>query len=171
MGQSTVVEKVVIYNGDICCLVYTDCCNGRLSNSIVTLRDGADNVVYSYRIGDASQLDKIDIEISMVIKVKIQLEGTNYLHMREVQVFDYTGVNVAQNKPATQSSTQVSTVSDWSGGEAGKAVDGNLTTISHTNSQQGKHQLCIKLRTLMNPLTFVISPQVLGGKWTWVKVL
>jgi hypothetical protein len=102
-------------------------------------------------------------------KVKVQLEGTNYLHMREVQVFDYTGVNVAQNKPATQSSTGY--VLGQSSLEASSAVDGNLTTYSHTNLDPGKHQLCIKLRTLMSPLTFVISPQVLGGKWTWVKVL
>jgi hypothetical protein len=111
--------------------------------------------------------------VSRVVKVKIQLEGTNYLHMREVQVFDYNNVNVALNKPATQSSTRTGT---WPFSlEASSAVDGNLTTISYTNNEQGKHQLFIKLQTLMSPLTpfcqFLISPQVLGGKWTWVRVL
>jgi hypothetical protein len=37
-------------------------------------------------------------------KVRVQLMGTNYLHMREVQVFDTSGVNRALNKLATQSS-------------------------------------------------------------------
>ena len=39
-----------------------------------------------------------------VHKVRVQLEGTNYLHLREVQVFDQNGVNRALNKLATQSS-------------------------------------------------------------------
>ena len=37
-------------------------------------------------------------------KVRVQLMGTNYLHMREVQVLDTSGVNHALNKLATQSS-------------------------------------------------------------------
>ena len=37
--------------------------------------------------------------------VRVQLMGTNYLHMREVQVFDTSGVNRALNKLATQSSS------------------------------------------------------------------
>jgi hypothetical protein len=38
-------------------------------------------------------------------RVRVQLAGTNYLNMNEVQVIDLNGVNVALNKPATQSST------------------------------------------------------------------
>jgi hypothetical protein len=50
--------------------------------------------------------------------VRVQLAGTNYLNMDEVQVIDLNGVNVALNKPATQSSTfQLS-------GPASKAVNG-----------------------------------------------
>lgn len=37
-------------------------------------------------------------------KVKIQLPGTNYLHLAEVEVYDQYGENVALNKPATMSS-------------------------------------------------------------------
>ena len=40
----------------------------------------------------------------LVHKVRVQLEGRNYLHMREVQVYDTSGVNHALNKLATQSS-------------------------------------------------------------------
>jgi hypothetical protein len=43
--------------------------------------------------------------LGSVRKVRVQLEGRNHLHMREVEVFDTSGVNRALNKPATQSST------------------------------------------------------------------
>jgi hypothetical protein len=62
----------------------------------------------------------------------VQLEGTNILNMREVQVYDTSGVNRALNKPATQSSTTAS-------GEASKAVNGALNDNSHTNADAGKH--------------------------------
>ena len=67
-------------------------------------------------------------------KVRVQLEGTNYLHMREVQVFDQNGVNVALNKVTTQSS-------DWAGcPSCGRfAVNGNLDDLSHTGLNAGKY--------------------------------
>ncbi len=52
----------------------------------------------------------------------MQLLGKNYLHLGEVEAFDQYGVNVALNKPATQSSTA---------DPASNTVDGNMT-ISHT---------------------------------------
>ena len=235
------VKKVVIYN-------WVDCCRERILNSVVTLCNGSNNVLASYKIGDTSKLDVIDIEafkfkypaiqwkvsegniestlcegmvmqikttatpsgsnivlgtkndlgwnqqwsikststvllpqsgkssqewnavfvdgnydyallpgfseslfttcignipIVNVRKVKIQLKGTNCLHVREVQVLDNSGANVALRKYATQSSTLV-------GPEpfplsASSAVDDNLNTYSHTKSEQGKHQLFIKL--------------------------
>ena len=64
-------------------------------------------------------------------KVRVQLEGTNNLHMNEVQVFDKNGLNVALNKIATQSTT-------WDGFLASNAVNGNLNDHSHTNSAAGK---------------------------------
>ena len=65
----------------------------------------------------------------------MQLLGVEILNLREVEAFDRSGVNVALNKPATQSSI--------SGGlTASVAVDGNVTIASgifcHTNSEQGK---------------------------------
>jgi hypothetical protein len=43
---------------------------------------------------------------TLVHKVRIELEGLNHLHMREVQVFDENNINRALNKPSTQSSTR-----------------------------------------------------------------
>jgi hypothetical protein len=48
-----------------------------------------------------------------------------------VQVFNRTGLNVALNKPATQSSTET-------GNPASKAVNGDLTDNSVTNWEAGK---------------------------------
>ena len=66
----------------------------------------------------------------------MQLEGTNFLHLREVQVFDQNGVNRALNKLATQSSTAP-------GDEASKAVNGIITfdghDWSHTNYDAGMY--------------------------------
>ena len=73
-----------------------------------------------------------------VTKVKIKLEGTNYLHLREVEVYDDKNVNVALNKTATQSSNMTG---PDAAAVAGRAVDGSLTTISHTNSGPGKCHL------------------------------
>ncbi|KAL7505952.1 hypothetical protein ACHAXN_004087 [Cyclotella atomus] len=64
-------------------------------------------------------------------KVKVQLEDTNYLMLAELEVFDTNEVNRALNKPATQSSTLFLSKT------ASNAVDGNLTTYTHTNSDQG----------------------------------
>ena len=68
---------------------------------------------------------------TLVHKVRIQLEGRNYLHLREVQVFDYNDVNVALNKVASQSSTYPGYL------PASAAVDGNMTDFSHTYEEQG----------------------------------
>ena len=67
-----------------------------------------------------------------VQKVKVKLEGTHYLHLADVQVFDYANNNVALSKQATQSSTFYTE-------SAARALDGNVNTASHTNSDQGKH--------------------------------
>jgi hypothetical protein len=67
--------------------------------------------------------------------IRVQLAGTNYLHMAEVQVLGTaTPTNVALNKTATQSSTHSS------GAAASRAVDGNTDgvfangSVTHTNS-------------------------------------
>ena len=72
----------------------------------------------------------------LVHKVRVQLDGSNHLHMREVQVFDTNGVNRALNKLATQSST---TSGSWGSDPASKAVNGNLNDWSHTNNDLGMY--------------------------------
>ena len=60
----------------------------------------------------------------------MQLDCTNYLHMREVKVYDASG-NCALNKLATQSSTY------WD--PASKAVNGDHNDWSHTNNEAGMY--------------------------------
>jgi len=100
---------------------------------------------------------------ALVHKVRVQLEGTNILNMREVQVFDQNGVNHALNKLATQSSTTP-------GYEASKAVNGNLNDNSHTNSDAGMyHELTNSNLTVKAPkrltlsLTLVLFRRLVGG--------
>ena len=65
----------------------------------------------------------------------MQLEGRNFLHMREVQVFDTSGVNCALNKSATQSSTYIG--NSWGSDPASKAVNGDLNDFGHTLQEAG----------------------------------
>ena len=67
-------------------------------------------------------------------KVRVDLGGKKHLHMREVQVFDYSGVNRAQGT-ASQSSTRYSTQ------HASLAVDGNNNTFSETGDDNGEYQI------------------------------
>ena len=119
MGADVRVARVKIWNADT---------PSRLSNSTVSLIDSQGTTQYSYRIGDAT--GKTVIEFPS-FKLRVQLEGTNSLHMNEVQVFDKNGLNLALNKVATQSTT-------WDGFLASNAVNGNLNDHSHTNSAAGK---------------------------------
>ena len=67
-------------------------------------------------------------------KVRVQLDRLEFLHMLEVQVFNYAGENVALGKTATQSST-------FSPFPASYAVDGNLGTYSHTNNNLSEYHI------------------------------
>jgi hypothetical protein len=69
-------------------------------------------------------------------KVRVDLGRKELLVMREVQVFDFAGVNRASGKTATQSS-------EYKGGgyPASKSVDGDIdsaNSISHTGNNIGK---------------------------------
>jgi hypothetical protein len=123
LGASVSVEKVTIYNRP-------DCCMDRLSNSLVSLMDDQRATLKSYRIGDAS--GKAVFNLGVVRYVRVQLDGKQYLHMSEVQVFNQNGVNVALGKTATQSST-------YSIDHASKAVNGILTDTTHTQLDQGEY--------------------------------
>jgi hypothetical protein len=71
---------------------------------------------------------------ALTCKVCVQLGGTNYLHLGEVQVWDLNGINRALNKVASQSST-------YPGYPASNAVNGVLTSFSHTNYETSKFHL------------------------------
>jgi hypothetical protein len=73
----------------------------------------------------------------LVRKIRVKLEGRNYLHMKEVQVYDTSGVNRALNKLASQSSTY--TQHYWGSDPASKAVNGVLYDYSHTNNDAGMY--------------------------------
>ena len=79
-----------------------------------------------------------------VRKVRVQLNGTNYLSLREVQVFDYGRVDRALNQPAMQSSNYSSHL-DFS---ASKAVNGDLADYSSTRSEEGEYLLLAALSYL-----------------------
>ena len=100
LGESTVVEKVVIYNSNHCCEVYTDCCNGRLSNSIVTLHNAADSIIASYRIGDASQRDVISIDVMWPSSLGPILDVWEFsIHQSRELFFDVCDMQIQSVKP------------------------------------------------------------------------
>ena len=146
------MSRVVIYNRNDGDASHASAVSGRLSNSVVSLINYQGNTLKTYRIGDATNVPVVDINFdstggggpaptpnppptpnpALVHKVRVQLLGTNFLNLREVQVFDQNGVNRALNKPATQSSTTP-------GYEASKIVNGNLNDMSHTNWEAGMY--------------------------------
>jgi hypothetical protein len=77
-----------------------------------------------------------DVNVTLVHKVRVVLEGHNHLHMREVQVFDQNNVNRALNKTATQSSTAVDC---GAVNLASNAVNGILLDMSQTLFESGKY--------------------------------
>ncbi len=100
----------------------------------------------------------------------MQLEGANFLNLREVQVFDQSAINRALNKPASQSSTY------WMPGVASKAVNGDLNDSTHTNFDDGKYHIdqckflmCISFINLT--FSFTLSDKVPGGRWISERVL
>ena len=65
--------------------------------------------------------------------LRVQLVGQNSLLLREVMIFDRSGINVALDKPATQSS------SPYGNRQAPNANNGNLEDHSATQNDPGEH--------------------------------
>ena len=161
------------------CAASTDC-NGVTQESEYTLRTGlvlndslTTEVSWQKSTIANSVLDLVGI-LGNIRKVRVQLEGSNYVHMREIQVFDKNGVNVALNKNATQSGTTV-----WGdGGPASKAVNGDVTDFgSFSGYQAGKYfiyhlqQPMYIYRFIQYILTcFLLYIKVHGGRWTWEQM-
>ena len=161
------------------CSARTDC-KGVTQESVYTLRTGLDlmasgttEVSWQKSTIENSVLDLVGI-LGNIRKVRVQLEGSNYVHMREIQVFDKNGVNVALNMAATQSGTTV-----WGdGGPASKAVNGDVTDFgSFSFHQAGKYfnyqlqQPMYIYRFIQYILTcFLLYIKVHGGRWTWEQM-
>ena len=128
LGASTTVGSVVVWNR-------TDCCASRLGDYWVFVSDtpflATDTpATLQFRSGTfASHLTTAPNPSSTILVnatgryVRVQLSGTGYLSLAEVQVFGASGNpangNLALSKTASQSSTLPGTPS------AGVAVDGN----------------------------------------------
>ncbi len=86
-----------------------------------------------------------DVLAPPIRHVTISLPSDDFLHMREVQVYDYNSdiINLALRKNASQSSNH--NPNDL----AGRAVDGNNSTTSHTALGTG---------TSFKPLNFPYIP-------------
>jgi hypothetical protein len=140
LGSATIIESLTLWNR-------TDCCSNRLSNFFVFVANYnmtgksfgdlvVDSTVWRYSLGTTAPAI-LNLPVNTTGRyVRVQLAGTNNLHLTEVQVFGTpttTAANVAQGKPASQSSTFSA---DY---PASRAVDGNTDgnhlskSINHTN--------------------------------------
>ncbi len=122
------------------CKNRTDC-GGVTKESNFTLRSGLGLINSTsgetswVRTTTSAVLDRVGL-VGTFRKVRVELEGTNILSMKEVQVFAHNGTNVALNKSATQSSVASFSFSCCS---ASKAVNGDTTVVgSETNNEAGK---------------------------------
>lgn len=70
-------------------------------------------------------------------KVRVQLRGQNFLHLREVQVFDDNGDDVALGKSAIQSSDYQASTSAYLYASLGN--DGDFDSMMHTNNDLSKY--------------------------------
>jgi hypothetical protein len=127
LGASATVNSIVIWNR-------TDCCGARLSDYWVFVSDipfspNDTPATLQYRSGTFAirQISTPNPSATIAIGaqgryVRVQLTGTDYLSLAEVQVFGTGGgaaVNLAQGRTASQSSTLPGTAGAIS------AVDGN----------------------------------------------
>lgn len=145
LGASATVSSIVIWNR-------TDCCASRLGDYWVFVSDTpfgpTDNATTlqsrpgtwsNHQTSIPSPATTIPLANVVGRYVRVQLSGTDYLSLAEVQVMGTagtppSGTNFAANKAATQSSTLPGTTA-----VAGLAVDGNTNgnwsngSVTHTN--------------------------------------
>jgi hypothetical protein len=141
LGASATINSVVVWNR-------TDCCSSRLSDYWVfvsntpfsatdtpaTLQSRA-GTFSSHQTSAPAPSTTIPFSSALGRYVRVQLSGTNYLALAEVQVIGTIVTDVALGKTATQSSTYPG----YSTAGPGSAVDGNTDgnfldgSVSHTN--------------------------------------
>ena len=108
-----------------------------------SLKDGTNNMDEYGQLIKTQYLDDVfnfATVLNWVRKVHIQVGKSyttnNYIYLREVEVFNNEGVNVALGKTASQSSTLMD---NGIFKIASLAVDGNRNTFSHTNNDSKYH--------------------------------
>ncbi len=123
LGAVMDIGQIVLYNR-------TDCCSERLADfAVLVSREGSSWDTVSNVTGMAPPRTALSVS-AYARFVRVQLQGTNYLSLAEVQVFP--PINLALGQPAAQSST-------LNGGSASRAVDGNTDgnwdhgSVSHTD--------------------------------------
>jgi hypothetical protein len=122
----------------------TDCCSERLADFYVFVSDvpftstdltttlNQAGISAYYTAGVASAVTTINVNRTGRY-VRVQLSGTNFLQLAEVQVLEAFVTNLAAGRSATQSST-------FEGNTADRAVDGNTDSnlwdgsVSHTDA-------------------------------------
>ncbi|HYN85379.1 MAG TPA: discoidin domain-containing protein [Pyrinomonadaceae bacterium] len=126
----------------------TDCCSERLSNFYVLVSDTpfastdlqatlAQAGVSAYHTAGQAPSSLSRAVGRTGRYVRVQLAGTNYLGLAEVEVFGHALTNLAAGRPSTQSST----LSHATNPVASKAVDSNAdghfpnASVAHTNSE------------------------------------
>ena len=144
LGTSAIVSSIVIWNR-------TDCCGSRLSDYWVFVSNtpfaptdtpatlqGKPGVWSNHQTTAPNPLTTISAGGALGRYLRVQLSGTNYLSLAEVQVVGIpigAGSNLAAGKTATQSST----LPGFATAGAGAAVDGNTDgnfydgSVTHTN--------------------------------------
>jgi F5/8 type C domain/Fibronectin type III domain len=131
LGAVQSVQNIQIYNR-------TDCCPERLSSYYVFVSDAAftstdlNTTINQAGVSNYFQTAQAGSPTTVTVNrtgryVRVQLSGTNYLHMAEVQVWGTASsspINIALNRPATQSSTPILAACGTTA-PASLAVDGN----------------------------------------------
>jgi hypothetical protein len=142
LGALGSISRVVIWGR-------TDCCGDRLgdywvfvsntpfspSDTSATLQ-GRSGVWSSHQSSAPAPFATLTLSNTLGRYVRVQLTGTNYLSLAEVQVFGWvtTQTDLALSKVATQSGTIC-------GGDASRAIDGNTSgdfgaaSVSHTDAE------------------------------------
>jgi hypothetical protein len=132
LGTSQPIESVTVWNR-------TDGSGNRLANWVVKTSADGSNWTWTSAVQTGTGGPTFNVPVGKTARfVRIQLNGTNFLHLAEVQVWKETRVDLALGKTASQSSTYTANGVSYG---ADRAVDGNTDgnfangSVSHTNSE------------------------------------
>lgn len=123
---NAVVEKVIIHNR-------ADCCTERLNNLVIRIGNNATGVGNDVcgRQESMKNVEKLSVSCCNLLEgryVHVTIPGPQFLHICEVEVMGNIISDLAYDKTAKQISTHSSPY------VAGKALDRNTATYTHTTS-------------------------------------